>query len=156
MKNNNNAGELTQKCKLEECNNTFIRGIRRSFCSKECHKIDKSKYQREYMKAYRATPEYAEKHRARMISFDLDRLYKRKARSFANRTLPNVDGKEMHHWSYKKENRGSVIYICPIAHRRLHALLKFNGRSRCYSVKSTGELLDTLQKHVDFINSSAL
>lgn len=60
---------------------------------------------------------------------------------------------ELHHWSYLEENLRDVILLNRSTHKKLHALLTVNIDKKCYYVSETNELLDTKEKHLNFINS---
>lgn len=68
-----------------------------------------------------------------------------------SRNLKTSKGTELHHWSYKKEHIKDVIILKTKDHRKIHTLLFFNTKKKIFTVKETGELLDTKQKHIDFI-----
>jgi len=60
---------------------------------------------------------------------------------------------ELHHWSYSDENIRDVILLNRSSHKRLHSLLTIDIEKRCYFISDTKELLDTKEKHVNFIKS---
>jgi len=59
-------------------------------------------------------------------------------------------GFHYHHWSYKKENRNSVIKIKHADHYTVHRFLDYDQSEMCYRTKS-GILLDTMDKHIAHI-----
>jgi len=62
-------------------------------------------------------------------------------------------GHHRHHWSYKKENHLDVIVLLIEDHFYIHRYLKYYQEEMCYKIKATGELLDTREKHENFINA---
>jgi hypothetical protein len=59
------------------------------------------------------------------------------------------NGIELHHWNYNLPK--SVIPLNRRVHKRLHLLLKIDKESKTFVVKATGEKLNTMKKHCDFI-----
>jgi hypothetical protein len=59
---------------------------------------------------------------------------------------------ELHHWSYKDENMRDVILLTRSTHRKVHANIEIVESKRCYITKD-GVLLDTREKHEEFINA---
>lgn len=58
---------------------------------------------------------------------------------------------ELHHWSYKEENLRDVILMARSNHKKLHNHLFIDVEKRCYIVKETKEVLNTKEKHIEFI-----
>jgi hypothetical protein len=58
---------------------------------------------------------------------------------------------ELHHWSYLDENLKDVILLDRSSHKKLHVLLTIDIDKKCYYVSETKELLDTKEKHLNFI-----
>lgn len=69
-----------------------------------------------------------------------------------SRNLKIPKGHEAHHWSYKEENLLSVFIMKTDKHRKAHKELIFNEYTLCFST-STGEILDTREKHEYFLRS---
>ena len=61
---------------------------------------------------------------------------------------------ELHHWSYLEENLRDIILLNRSTHKRVHSLLNLSLDKLCFRVKETSELLDTKEKHLNFINSN--
>lgn len=78
---------------------------------------------------------------------------KRKAASFLGKRIKCPSGYNRHHWSYKKENWLDVILLIEEDHFYIHRYLKYIQEEMCYKIKATGELLDTREKHENFINA---
>lgn len=77
--------------------------------------------------------------------------YKGLRKWFQSNNFPLDKDIELHHWSYKEENLRDVILMSRSAHKRLHNHLEVNVDLRCYIVKDTGDVLDTKEKHVNFM-----
>ena len=60
---------------------------------------------------------------------------------------------ELHHWSYLDENLRDVTLLDRNTHKRVHSLLTIDIDKKCYYVSETKELLDTKEKHLNFIKS---
>lgn len=61
-------------------------------------------------------------------------------------------GYHNHHWSYKKENAKDVICITEKDHAKLHRFIDYIQTEMCYKRKDTRELLDTREKHENYLN----
>ena len=63
------------------------------------------------------------------------------------------DGMSRHHWSYSRSKWGDVVFVPHHLHFRAH-----NFISRCNYVFETkvGVLLDTKQKHIDYLLSKGI
>jgi hypothetical protein len=59
----------------------------------------------------------------------------------------------LHHWSYNQEDWLDVIQLTISEHNKIHRHLFYNQEKMCYIIKETGELLDTKEKHLEFIKS---
>lgn len=76
---------------------------------------------------------------------------KRKAVSLARSRGLNKNGFETHHWSYNEEHYLDVIYLSIGIHRKLHKKLVYDQSKMMFRVKATNELLNTKEKHKNFI-----
>ncbi len=74
----------------------------------------------------------------------------KKKASRATRSFYRQEGYELHHWSYKDEHLKDIISIPIEVHRILHTNLIYDKELLCYRTKA-GELLDTKEKHIEFI-----
>jgi len=77
---------------------------------------------------------YPEKHEARICSSN----------------IVNTNGHN-HHWSYNKEHYKDVIDISEKDHAKAHRFLIYDQERRMYRRFDNSELLDTKEKHIDFI-----
>lgn len=75
---------------------------------------------------------------------------KRKAINASNRI--RQEGKETHHWSYLNEHFKDIIFLTKAEHMKAHRFIIYDQERRMYRRYDTNELLDTKEKHTDFIN----
>jgi len=61
-------------------------------------------------------------------------------------------GLEKHHWSYNKEHYKDVLFISKSDHSTAHRFMVYDQERMMYR-KLSGELLDTKERHFDYINS---
>jgi hypothetical protein len=61
-------------------------------------------------------------------------------------------GYNLHHWSYKIENANNVFALSIKEHNLVHRFLIYNQEFMCYYDKENNVLLDTREKHENFIN----
>ena len=59
---------------------------------------------------------------------------------------------ELHHWNYNKPN--SIILLNARIHKRMHKLITINRKTKTFIVNETGEKLNTMKKHCDFIEKN--
>jgi hypothetical protein len=60
------------------------------------------------------------------------------------------DGNVLHHWSYNKEHRRDIIELTLANHFKAHRFLIYDQERFMYRT-TDGELLDTKQRHTDYI-----
>jgi hypothetical protein len=77
---------------------------------------------------------------------------KRKA-VIATQYLERKEGYELHHWSYNNEHFLDIIELSLSDHDQLHLHLNYDEKMKMYKRSDTGELLDTKEKHLFFIQS---
>lgn len=70
----------------------------------------------------------------------------------AIRSLERSTEWHWHHWSYKKEHALDVIKLSPQEHRRAHRFMVFDAEHLQYRRIDTMELLDTRERHEEFLN----
>jgi len=75
---------------------------------------------------------------------------KNKASSRASR-IKCEDGNERHHWSYNEEHWEDIIELSIGDHRRAHVWMIYDQERMMYRIAETMELLDTREKHINFI-----
>lgn len=66
--------------------------------------------------------------------------------------LHRKEGVELHHWSYNKEHYKDVIPLSVKDHAKIHRYLEYDKNSFKYIRKDTGELLETREKHLEYIS----
>lgn len=98
-----------------------------------------------YYKKYKRSPEqskdnslkfikkYPEKYKARKKSQVLESIFQQK-----------------HHWSYNEKHYLDIIELTTKNHNKAHRFLVYDQETFMYKT-TTGELLDTKQKHIDYI-----
>lgn len=58
---------------------------------------------------------------------------------------------ERHHWSYNEEHYDDVIWLIKKEHMKGHRFIIYDQERKMYRRYDNNELLDTKQKHTDFI-----
>lgn len=71
----------------------------------------------------------------------------------ACKKLPRTPGFELHHWSYNKEHWKDVIHLSVKSHNLAHRFIIYDHERMMYRIAATGELLDTKERHLEFISS---
>jgi hypothetical protein len=66
--------------------------------------------------------------------------------------VPITSGNERHHWSYNENHYRDIIDITPKNHGKIHRYLVYDQERMMYRKYDTFELLDTKEKHLEFIN----
>jgi hypothetical protein len=61
------------------------------------------------------------------------------------------DGNERHHWSYNEVHRTDIIFLNKKAHMKAHRFIVYDQERFMYRRYDTNELLDTKEKHREFI-----
>lgn len=78
---------------------------------------------------------------------------KYKAISCSSELIKPAAGLEKHHWSYNDEHFKDVIWVTKKEHMKSHRFIDYDGEFKMYRKFDTNELLDSKQKHHDFINN---
>lgn len=73
-----------------------------------------------------------------------------KARRIAQK-IKIKKGFSRHHWSYREEHHSDIIPLKKKQHYKLHTLIKYEPLLYFFRRIDTGELLDTKDKHMEFI-----
>lgn len=58
---------------------------------------------------------------------------------------------ELHHWNYNEEFIEDVIILNVHTHRQFHSNIILDNTLLVFRTKTTNELLDTKQKHIDYL-----
>lgn len=136
-------------CYCKECVKDRSRNYRKNTILTEAQKQRRRDVARVNQKkardlGYKAKPEHKKKY------------YQKYPEKTAIRNLwrkyPKIPGKSQHHWSYRPENGLDVILMDRDDHYKLHRFLLYDQEFMCYRVKESGDLLDTKDKHINFIN----
>lgn len=69
-----------------------------------------------------------------------------------NRDFNIPKGLEIHHWNYNDDYLKNFFVMDRREHRKLHSKIEFNLKTRIYTSKLNGEVLDTREKHLNLIN----
>lgn len=59
---------------------------------------------------------------------------------------------ERHHWSYNDEHFKDVIHLTTRDHAKAHRFLVYDQERKMYRRFDTNELLDTKERHLEFVN----
>src|ERR1700748_120344 len=73
------------------------------------------------------------------------------ARNLSSHLKPVVKRNQLHHWSYLEEHVKDVIELTPEHHYKAHRFIIYDQERMMYRVAETGVLLDTKEKHFNFI-----
>lgn len=101
---------------------------------KDVHKPT-SEMKKEQMNRYR--DKYPEKMKAKSI--------------LGKKVKPEIDGNQLHHWSYNLEHATDVIELSEKEHNKAHRFLIYDQESFMYRRCDTLELLDTKERHERYI-----
>lgn len=144
-----------------------------SLVCRECMKIK----EKEVYRKKRLDPNYVEKERKRSrekwrknkllpreLHWDVNRpktdfkkewerknMYKKRVGLRASRKLPNKEGYQKHHWSYRDEHSLDILYLTVKEHKKAHRFLLYDESELMYRRFDTNELLDTKEEHEKFI-----
>lgn len=69
------------------------------------------------------------------------------------RIKPSIKGNHLHHWSYNSEHYKDVVELSVKDHNKLHRYIVYDQERMMYRVAINGELLDTKEKHLLYIDS---
>ena len=61
------------------------------------------------------------------------------------------EGMERHHWSYNKEHYKDIIPLSTKDHKKAHIYMVYDQERFMFRRTDNNELLDTKQKHIDYI-----
>jgi hypothetical protein len=110
----------------------------------------RDKYHRlNYRTIHQPTPEQK---KAIMARFDKRYPEKRIVRGKVSHLKAKTPGNQLHHWSYRVEHARDVIELSIADHSLIHRFLEYDQSYFMYRKTTTGELLDTREKHVDWIH----
>lgn len=92
-----------------------------------------------------------EKKRESMRKFNQKFPEKYMASKYTEIFLTKIQGFHLHHWSYNQEDWLDVIQLTIKEHNLIHRHILYNQEKMLYYTKIDGELLDTKEKHLEFI-----
>lgn len=106
-------------------------------------------YRLNYKEKHKPTPEqkkiimdrYKEKYPEKLI-----------CKNLCQHLNPIIKGNELHHWSYNKEHAKDVIELSLSDHAKVHRYIIYDQERFMYRRCDNMELLDTREKHLDYIN----
>lgn len=78
---------------------------------------------------------------------------KRNASNHVHRNLSGRFGLEAHHWSYNKRDWLDIFWLSPSFHGFIHRFMEYDEEAKMYRHYDTKELLDSRQKHKQFMDS---
>ena len=115
----------------------------------------REKYRRlGYKDKHKPTPEQKKK----IMNRYRDRYPEKvKVKGLSSHLKPEVDGNELHHWSYREEHAKDVIELSLETHNFLHRHMSYDQEQMMYRVSTNvtgfefGELIDTKAKHLTFL-----
>ena len=111
---------------------------------KERHRL---KYHRlEYRDKHKPTKEQ-KKH----IMDRYNAKYPEKARIKRKMKIKPIQGYNLHHWNYNDGYENDVIILNVQDHNTIHRFIKYDTNLFIYRRKDNNELLDTIEKHKDYI-----
>lgn len=61
-------------------------------------------------------------------------------------------GNERHHWSYNQEHWKDILELSRADHNKAHRFMIYDQERKMYRKTSDNELLDTKEKHLEWIN----
>lgn len=127
---------------------------------KQCKNKYNNQYYQKYklkIKEYNQRPEIKQYNVNKQIKYQKKYPEKIKFRWKVQDNLPPAgNGFHYHHWSYNKQHQLDVIILTISEHIRLHKLISYDKTTMMYRVKATGELLDSREKHQNYINNILL
>jgi len=127
-------------------------------CKKAVAKIERAKNKdriREYNLSYKGCSAYKASKRASRKSFKATHPEVIRAEKACYRAGLTCMKFHAHHWSYRDQDIYDIIYMKPEQHRSSHAILSYNQDCMCF-VSSCGLLLDTKEKHLDYLEKSGV
>lgn len=140
------------KCK--DCAKKDVRNRELSLLQdNDWHEKEKKRHRDKY---YRLA--YKDKHKPSAVNKKIlmdvyNKKYPEKFRAKSKTTgIKRKSGCQLHHWSYNKEHYKDVILLDTKSHAKAHRFLVYDQDKFMYRRFDDNSLLDTKQKHLDFIN----
>lgn len=73
------------------------------------------------------------------------------AKSNSGWLKPDIDGNQLHHWSYNKEHYKDVIELSVKEHKKAHRFIIYDQERFMYRRSTDNVLLDTKEEHLKWI-----
>lgn len=133
-----------KECSKKDVKGNYIDNLKKDgFIEKE-RKRGRQKYHRLYVGTGKAKPEdnkrwlnkFPEKSKCHSLSASLKKPF---------------EGAEKHHWSYNIEHAKDVIWLSKKHHNKAHRFIVYDQERMMYRTCWKNELLDTKEKHQNFI-----
>jgi hypothetical protein len=110
----------------------------------------REKYRRlEYRDKYKPNPENKKIY---IDNYNKNYPEKIKAQRLSSHVKPSVKGNQLHHWSYREEHAKDLIELSIRDHKKAHRYIVYDQEHYMYRRHDTMELLDTKDKHLEYIN----
>lgn len=93
----------------------------------------------------------AEQKKEMMFRYEQKYQEKVKARNLTSHLKASVKGNHLHHWSYNDEHLKNVIELTKKQHAKAHRFVVYDQERKMYRRYDNNELLDTKEKHLEFI-----
>ena len=135
------------KCK--DCNKNDVKGNYLEYI-KDANFIEKEKARarKKYHRLYAGTGRANSK---QQLNYGIKYPEKIYAKNHSATVKKIFDGAEKHHWSYNKEHCKDVIQLIKKHHMKAHRFIVYDQERFMYRRFDTNELLDTKEKHIQFI-----
>jgi len=104
-------------------------------------------YRLEYKDKHKRTKEQAKKIQDRYRS-----KYPEKYRCKKKMKVKPINGYNLHHWNYNNGFENDVIILSVSNHNKIHRFIKYDSELFIYRRKDNNELLNTIEKHKEYIN----
>ena len=131
-------------CTKEDVSNTYEKNVSTpGFIEKE-RKRGRNKYRRLYVGTGKAKPESNKRYNIKFPE-------KEAAKNSSAKLIKPFSEAEKHHWSYNEEHFKDVIWITKKEHMKAHRFIIYDQERKMYRRSSDNSLLDTKQRHEDYI-----
>lgn len=130
-----------KSCAKKDSNNLFEKKMK----TKEFRESEKVRYKK------RMTLEKENQKRIKYEKAYPEKKIARNALRLLKKTLILIDDEDCHHWSYNKEHVRDIFVLKKSHHKFIHKFIQYDQNSKMYTLKSSGELLNTREKHEKFI-----
>ncbi len=77
---------------------------------------------------------------------------KKRAKNVSQNLKPPFEGAQRHHWSYNEEHWKDVLWLLNFrSHKKAHRFILYDQERMMYRRVDTNELLDTKERHLEYI-----